>query len=114
MFLETCIKFHAQVDWHEHHRAKNILFLFSIDPLVDALESRSDALFSAPFCLGFDDHTYEGMRTRVRDRFGLIQGLCRIPGHEIEIHRADLTASAGPVLAVDRLKFLDLGGYDPI
>ena len=35
----------------------------SIDPLVDALESRSDALFSAPFCLGFDDHTYEGMRT---------------------------------------------------
>jgi GT2 family glycosyltransferase len=86
----------------------------SIDPLVDALESRSDALFSAPFCLGFDDHTYEGMRTRVRDRFGLIQGLCRIPGHEIEMHRADLTASAGPVLAVDRLKFLDLGGYDPI
>ena len=26
----------------------------------------------------------------------------------------DLTASAGPVLAVDRLKFLALGGYDPI
>ncbi len=86
----------------------------SIDPLIHALESRADALFSAPFCLAFDDQTYEGMRTRVRDRFGLIQGLCRTPGHQLDVHRADLTASAGPVLAVDRLKFLDLGGYDPI
>lgn len=86
----------------------------SIDPLLDSLEKQSDALFSAPFCLGFDETTYEGMRTRVRDRFGLIQGVCRVPGHESKMHRADLTASAGPVLAVDRLKFLALGGYDPI
>jgi len=27
---------------------------------------------------------------------------------------ADLTAAAGPVLAVDRRKFLELGGYDPV
>ena len=26
--------------------------------------------------------TYEGMRTRVRTRFGLVQGMCRVPGHE--------------------------------
>lgn len=86
----------------------------SLNPLLEVLEKQPDALFSAPFCLGFDDTTYEGMRTRVRDRFGLIQGVCRVPGHENEMHRADLTASAGPVLAVDRLKFLALGGYDPI
>jgi N-acetylglucosaminyl-diphospho-decaprenol L-rhamnosyltransferase len=90
------------------------LDLDSIDPLIQELERNSDALFAAPFCLGFDNETYEGMRTRVRDRFGLIQGLCRVPDHQQNMHRSDLTASAGPVLAVDRLKFLSLGGYDPI
>ena len=30
----------------------------SIDPLLDSLEKQSDALFSAPFCLGFDETTY--------------------------------------------------------
>jgi GT2 family glycosyltransferase len=54
------------------------------------------------------------MRTRVRTRFGLVQGLCRVPGHEDWVDRPDLTASAGPVLAVDRAKFLEIGGYDPI
>ena len=54
------------------------------------------------------------MRTRVRSRFGLVQGMCRVPGHERVFDRADLTASAGPVLAVDRRKFLALGGYDPV
>ena len=54
------------------------------------------------------------MRTRVRTRFGLVQGLCRVPGHEAAATRPDLTASAGPVLAVDRVKFLAIGGYDPL
>jgi hypothetical protein len=30
------------------------------------------------------------------------------------VGQADLTAAAGPVLAVDRNKFLALGGYDPL
>ena len=54
------------------------------------------------------------MRTRVRTRFGLVQGMCRVPGFEKVIDKRDLTAAAGPVLAVDRRKFLELGGYDPI
>ena len=54
------------------------------------------------------------MRTRVRTRFGLVQGMCRVPGHEALVERPDLTAAAGPVLAVDRGRFLALGGYDPI
>ena len=54
------------------------------------------------------------MRTRVRTRFGMIQGLCRFPGFEQDLTRSDLTASAGPVLAVDREKFLAIGGYDPL
>jgi GT2 family glycosyltransferase len=40
--------------------------------------------------------------------------MSRVPGHEQHIGRPDLTAAAGPVLAVDRAKFLEVGGYDPI
>ena len=86
----------------------------AVGPLLRAFDDHPDALFAAPACWTFDGLVYEGMRTRVRTRFGLVQGLCRVPGHESWVHRADLTASAGPVLAVDREKFLAIGGYDPI
>lgn len=86
----------------------------SIAPLLRPLAEHADALFSAPLCWTFDGSTYEGMRTRVRTRFGLVQGMSRVPGHESAIHDADLTAAAGPVLAVHRARFLELGGYDPI
>jgi N-acetylglucosaminyl-diphospho-decaprenol L-rhamnosyltransferase len=86
----------------------------AVGPLVAVFENHDDALFSAPLCWTFDGQTYEGMRTRVRTRFGLVQGMCRVPGFEKVLDRNDLTAAAGPVLAVDRRKFLELGGYDPI
>ncbi|WP_435010675.1 glycosyltransferase [Tundrisphaera lichenicola] len=86
----------------------------AVGPLLSAIDRHPDALFAAPLCWTFDGREYEGMRTRVRTRFGLVQGLCRVPGHESVVGRPDLTASAGPVLAVDRRKFLELGGYDPI
>jgi GT2 family glycosyltransferase len=86
----------------------------AVGPLLAVFESHHDALFAAPSCWTFDGRTYEGMRTRVRMRFGLVQGMCRIPGFEHLIDKADLTAAAGPVLAVDRRRFLALGGYDPI
>lgn len=86
----------------------------AVTPLVEALERNDDALFAAPLCWSFDGREYEGMRTRVRTRFGLVQGMCRVPGYEHVVHQPDLTAAAGPVLAVDRRKFLALGGYDPV
>jgi GT2 family glycosyltransferase len=86
----------------------------AVGPLLEVFEQQSDALFSAPVCWTFDGRDFEGMRTRIRSRFGLVQGMCRVPGHERLIARADLTAAAGPVLAVDRCRFLDLGGYDPL
>jgi GT2 family glycosyltransferase len=86
----------------------------SVDPLLDALEHSGDALFAAPLCWTFDGQFYEGMRTRVHTRFGLVQGMCRVPGYGALVHEPDLTAAAGPVLAVDRHKFLALGGYDPL
>ena len=86
----------------------------AVGPLLDSLARHPDALFAAPACWTFDGLEYEGMRTRVRSRFGMVQGLCRVPGFESSVDRPGLTASAGPVLAVDRRKFLALGGYDPI
>jgi len=86
----------------------------SIGPLLQALDANPDALFAAPQCWTFDGRHYEGMRTRVRTRFGLVQGMSRVPGHEALVDRPDLTAAAGPVLAVDRAKFLAIGGYDPM
>jgi GT2 family glycosyltransferase len=86
----------------------------AVGPLLEVFETRDDALFAAPSCWTFDGRTYEGMRTRVRMRYGLVQGMCRVPGFERLIEQKDLTAAAGPVLAMDRRRFLDLGGYDPI
>ena len=86
----------------------------ALPPLLSALANDQSALFAAPQCWTFDGSTYEGMRTRVRMRFGMVQGLCRVPGFEQFIHQTGLTASAGPVLLVDRAKFLAIGGYDPL
>jgi GT2 family glycosyltransferase len=85
-----------------------------IAPLLRVFEEHEDALFSAPLCWTYDGETYEGMRTRVRSRYGLVQGMSRVPGVENVLGLADLTAAAGPVLAVDRRRFLDLGGYDAV
>jgi GT2 family glycosyltransferase len=87
---------------------------FAVGPLLRTFEEQDDAFFSAPLCWTFDGQTYEGMRTRIRSRFGIIQGMCRVPGFEQTLDRPDLTAAAGPVLAVHRQRFLELGGYDPI
>jgi GT2 family glycosyltransferase len=86
----------------------------AVAPLLEVFAQHEDALFAAPQCWSFDGQSYEGMRTRVRSRYGLVQGMCRVPGHETVVDRPDLTASAGPVLAVDRCRFLALGGYDPL
>jgi N-acetylglucosaminyl-diphospho-decaprenol L-rhamnosyltransferase len=86
----------------------------AVGPLLAVFEDHDDAFFSAPLCWTFDGRTYEGMRTRVRSRYGIIQGMCRVPGFERVLDQGDLTAASGPVLAVDRRRFLALGGYDPI
>lgn len=86
----------------------------AVGPLLQAFDADPNALFAAPLCWDFDGATYEGMRTRVRMRYGLVQGLCRVPGHRETMLTPGWTAAAGPVLAVDRRKFLELGGYDPL
>jgi GT2 family glycosyltransferase len=86
----------------------------ALAPLIQALQSDPNAFFAAPKCWGENRSLYEGLRTRVRMRFGLVQGRCRVPGHQRWIEQPDLTAAAGPALLVDREKFLALGGYDDL
>ena len=95
------------------------LALDCIDPLVEPLldsrsEGGSSCFMTAPLCRLFDGATYEGFKTAVTWRWGLVRATALFPGHEAVIHVPGLTASAGAALAVDRGKFAELGGFDPL
>ncbi len=85
----------------------------SIDPLVGPL-SEPACFLSAPRCYQFDGETYEGFKTAVAWRWGLVQATALFPGHEPGVDVPGLTASSGAVMAVDRRKFGELGGFDPV
>lgn len=99
----------------------------AIDPLVEPLliggtertaqpggRSPVECFLTAPLCWRFDGVTYEGQKTAVEWHWGLVRATSLFPGHEVGMHLPGLTASAGAVLAVDRAKFLVLGGFDPV
>ena len=91
----------------------------AIDPLVRPLldprpAEDSSCFMTAPLCWLFDGQTYEGFKTAVRWRWGLVQATALFEGHQPAIHTEGLTASAGAAIAVDRHRFLELGGFDPV
>lgn len=90
----------------------------AVDPLVApftrARRHAGGCFMTAPLCWCFDGKTYDGQKTAVRWRFGLVEATSHYEGHERTIHRAGPTASAGAALAVDRAKFIELGGFDPL
>lgn len=86
----------------------------SIDPLVEPLLEEPDCFMTAPRCWLFDGSTYEGFRTAVTWRWGLVQATALFPGHESGVGRPGLTASAGAAMAVDVRRFVELGGFDPL
>jgi GT2 family glycosyltransferase len=86
----------------------------SIDPLVEPLLVEGKCFLTAPLCWLFDGQTYEGLQTAIRWRWGLIQAISDYPGYERVMRTPCLTASAGAVMAVDRERFLELGGFDPL
>jgi GT2 family glycosyltransferase len=87
----------------------------AIDPLVAPLLDRNSTCFmTAPQCRLFDGTTYEGFKTAVRWRWGLVQATALYPGHEHSVDEPDLTASAGAALAVRRAAFTEIGGFDPL
>ena len=90
-----------------------------VDPLVDPLLTPQQAgdrpiFATSPLCWLFDGQTYEGLKTGVGWRWGLVQATAHFPGYENNYQTPGLTASAGCALAVDRAKFLELGGFDPL
>jgi GT2 family glycosyltransferase len=90
-----------------------------VDPLVEPLvcpptDGSSACFMTAPLCWLFDGVTYEGFKTAVRWRWGLVQATALFAGCEAGIRRPGPTASAGAALAVDREKFAALGGFDPL
>lgn len=90
----------------------------AIDPLVAPLchktRARDRCFMSAPLCWRFDGSTYEGQKTAIRWRYGLVEATSLYVGHEASILQSGPTASAGAALAVDRETFVDLGGFDPL
>ena len=91
----------------------------AVDPLVEPLavqlalpRERRRWFMTAPACWLMSDGTYEGFRTAVAWRWGLVQATARFRGHEAGISCRGPTASAGAVMAVDRESFLALGGFD--
>jgi GT2 family glycosyltransferase len=85
-----------------------------VDLLIAPLLESSSCFMSAPLCWRFDGKTYEGFKTAVRWRWGLVQATALFPGHKAGIHRTGLTASTGAVMAVDVGRFVELGGFDPL
>ncbi len=90
----------------------------AIDPLVaplfDTSPQREPVWMTAPRAWLFDGVTYEGFRTGVSWHWGLLSATARFEQAERIQDVSGETALAGAALAVDRRKFLDLGGFDPL
>ena len=86
-----------------------------LDPLVQPLlAEQSDFFMTAPRCYQFDETSYEGFRTAVLWRWGLVQATALFRGHRRGVEWPGPTASSGAVMAIDCHKFVELGGFDPL
>ncbi len=91
----------------------------AVDPLIEPLLSRGVQIgdrcyMTAPRCDGWNSKQYEGQKTAVRWRCGLVQATSLYEWHDQYTHLAGRTASAGAAMAIDRRVFLELGGFDSL
>ena len=83
-----------------------------VDPLVEPFVKASDIFFVTSKVLGSSGR-YEGNKTRAFMRFGIFGSTALYPGYQEDMDRPGLTFQGG-FGAFDRLKFLELGGYDDL
>jgi N-acetylglucosaminyl-diphospho-decaprenol L-rhamnosyltransferase len=116
--LRTCSEITPQCFSADHHTESDgyngVAGTISEQVLESHPANDSACFMTAPLCWLFDGQTYEGFKTAVRWRWGLVQATALFEGHQPVIHAPGFTASAGAAIAVDRHKFLQLGGFDPI
>ncbi len=83
-----------------------------VDPLVEVFERHPDAFLVSSRSFLFDG-SYEGGKSLFVMKYGLFGTTCRFPGFEKFQEAFGITHQAG-FGAVDRQKFLALGGYDDL
>lgn len=84
-----------------------------IDPLIDPFERGGGVFFVTPKVLAMDHLTYEGNRTKAEIRFGVFTSSTKFAGYEKGMDQPGPTFQGG-FGAIDRHKFLELGGYDDL
>lgn len=84
-----------------------------VDPLVSPFKKDPDVFLVTSKCLSLDGSFYEGGRTRFRLKYGIFWASSRFHGYETMTETPSLTLAAG-FGAVDRKKFLEIGGYDDL
>lgn len=82
-----------------------------VDPLVRKFEEDPLAFMVAPRVMRFDAAAIEAVDTRSGVKWGMFWADARYPGYEAHAMRPARTFSSG-FGAVDRKKFVQLGGYD--
>ncbi len=84
-----------------------------VDPLMDSIEADPNVFFAAPMSRQYDTGEYEGSRSKMELRWGLLRGDARFAGHEKGILEPSLTMQCG-FGVFRRSFFLTLGGYDAL
>ncbi len=84
-----------------------------VDRLAETIEQRPDCFLASPLCFTFDGR-YEGTLSELSFRRGLVHTRLVQPSGTSLTEGTRFTASAGAVLAVDRAKFMALGGFDSL
>lgn len=84
-----------------------------IDPLIDPFEKNEKVFAVGAQCRDFDGQGFQGEKSIGGMKFGLFWTDSRYPGYEKDMDLPSWTAQVA-LGAVDRDKFLQLGGYDDL
>jgi N-acetylglucosaminyl-diphospho-decaprenol L-rhamnosyltransferase len=83
------------------------------DPLLEVFKDHKDAFFASPKTLNESTGVYEGCRSRLEMRHGLLWGTAIFKGFEKGIEKFGLSMQTG-FGAFHRERFLALGGFDDL